>query len=187
MISYFDEQIGQLIEKLKAEHLYENTLIVFTSDNGPTFNGGSDSPWFNSGGLFNSAYGWGKCFLHEGGIRVPAIITWPGKIKPGTQSDHICAFQDVMPTLAELAGITCPPTDGISFLPTLLGKKGNKKNTLIYIGNILTQGLATKQSAWENGKESSRTSGKAIRKCSFIIWKRTSEKNTMWLRNIPIS
>lgn len=49
MISYFDEQIGQLIEKLKAEHLYENTLIVFTSDNGPTFNGGSDSPWFNSG------------------------------------------------------------------------------------------------------------------------------------------
>ena len=66
-------------------------------------------------------------------------------------------------------------------------KKGNKKNTLIYIGNILTQGLATKQSAWENGKESSRTSGKAIRKCSFIIWKRTSEKNTMWLRNIPIS
>ena len=89
--------------------------------------------------------------------------------------------------LAELAGITCPPTDGISFLPTLLGKKGNKKNTLIYIGNILTQGLATKQSAWENGKESSRTSGKAIRKCSFIIWKRTSEKNTMWLRNIPIS
>lgn len=57
MISYFDEQIGQLIEKLKAEHLYENTLIVFTSDNGPTFNGGSDSPWFNSGGPFNSAYG----------------------------------------------------------------------------------------------------------------------------------
>ena len=133
MISYFDEQIGQLIEKLKAEHLYENTLIVFTSDNGPTFNGGSDSPWFNSGGPFNSAYGWGKCFLHEGGIRVPAIITWPGKIKPGTQSDHICAFQDVMPTLAELAGITCPPTDGISFLPTLLGKKGKQKeHTYLY-------------------------------------------------------
>lgn len=72
-------------------------------------------------------------FLHEGGIRVPAIITWPGKIKPGTQSDHICAFQDVMPTLAELAGITCPPTDGISFLPTLLGKKGKQKeHTYLY-------------------------------------------------------
>ena len=65
MISYFDEQVGKLIQKLKAENLYDNTLIIFTSDNGPTFNGGSDSPWFNSGGWFKSEYGWGKCFLHE--------------------------------------------------------------------------------------------------------------------------
>lgn len=79
MISYFDEQIGQLIEKLKAEHLYENTLIVFTSDNGPTFNGGSDSPWFNSGGLFNSAYGWGKCFLHEEVSVSPPLSHGPAK------------------------------------------------------------------------------------------------------------
>lgn len=75
MISYFDEQVGKLVDKLKKDGLYDNTLIVYTSDNGPTFNGGSDSPWFNSGGLFNSEYGWGKCFLHEGGIRVPAIFT----------------------------------------------------------------------------------------------------------------
>ena len=54
-------------------------------------------------------------------------MTWPGHIKPGTESDHICAFQDVMPTLAEIAGISCPPTDGISFLPTLLGKKEEQK------------------------------------------------------------
>ena len=81
MISYFDEQVGKLVDKLKQEGLYENTLIIFTSDNGPTFNGGSDSPWFNSGGLFKSEYGWGKCFVHEGGIRVPAIVSWPGKIK----------------------------------------------------------------------------------------------------------
>lgn len=127
MISYFDEQIGKLIEALKKKNMYENTLIVFTSDNGATFNGGTDSPWFNSGGLFRSEYGWGKCFLHEGGIRVPAIMTWPGHIEPDTESDHICAFQDVMPTLAEIAGISCPPTDGISFLPILLGKKGKQK------------------------------------------------------------
>lgn len=122
MVSYFDEQIGKLIEKLKADHLYGNTFIVFTSDNGPTFNGGSDSPWFDSGGVFKSEYGWGKCFLHEGGIRVPAIVVWHGIIQAGTENDHICAFQDVMPTLAELIGVPCPPTDGISFLPVLLGQ-----------------------------------------------------------------
>ena len=81
MISYFDEQVGKLIQKLKAENLYDNTLIIFTSDNGPTFNGGSDSPWFNSGGWFKSEYGWGKCFLHEGGIRVPAVMVWKDKIR----------------------------------------------------------------------------------------------------------
>lgn len=121
MISYFDSQVGRLVGKLKEEGLYENTLIVFTSDNGPTFNGGTDSPWFDSGGIFRSEYGWGKCFLHEGGIRVPAIFTWPNRIEKGSESGHISAFQDVMPTLAELLGVECPPTDGISFLPALLG------------------------------------------------------------------
>lgn len=123
MISYFDEQVGKLVDKLKKDGLYDNTLIVYTSDNGPTFNGGSDSPWFNSGGLFKSEYGWGKCFLHEGGIRVPAIFTWPKKIAPNTETNHICSFQDVMPTFAEIAKGKCPQTDGISFLPTLLGEK----------------------------------------------------------------
>ncbi|MCE9107719.1 arylsulfatase [Bacteroides pyogenes] len=122
MISYFDEQVGKLVEKLKAEGLYEKTLIVFTSDNGPTFNGGTDSPWFNSGGLFRSEYGWGKGSLHEGGIRVPAIFTWAGKIAANSESDHLSGFQDVMPTLADIAGIPSPRTDGISFLPTLLGR-----------------------------------------------------------------
>lgn len=130
MISYFDEQIGRLIEKLKAEGIYENTLIVFTSDNGPTFNGGSDSPWFNSGGPFHSEYGWGKCFVHEGGIRVPAIISWPEKIQPDSQTDHISSFQDVMPTLADVAGIECPPTDGISFYPTLIGHTDKQRQHL---------------------------------------------------------
>lgn len=132
MISYFDEQVGKLIDELKQKGIYENTVIIFTSDNGPTFNGGSDSPWFNSGGLFKSEYGWGKCFLHEGGIRVPMIVNWSGKIKGGKETDHICAFQDVMPTLAELAKIKCPPTDGISFLPVLLGKKTKQEHEYLY-------------------------------------------------------
>ena len=127
MISYFDEQVGKLIATLKEEGLYENTLIVFTSDNGPTFNGGTDSPWFNSGGIFKSEYGWGKCFLHEGGIRVPAIFSWPNVIKEGTESNHISAFQDIMPTFADILSLDCPSTDGISFMPTLLGKSQKQK------------------------------------------------------------
>lgn len=133
MVSYFDEQVGKLIEKLKEMDLYEHTLIVFTSDNGPTFNGGADSPWFNSGGLFKSEYGWGKCFLHEGGIRVPAIFSWPGKIAPGSESALICGFQDIMPTLAELVSQPCPETDGISMLPTLLGEdERQQKHEYLY-------------------------------------------------------
>lgn len=132
MVSYFDEQVGHLVEKLKAEGLYENTIIVFTSDNGPTFNGGTDSPWFNSGGLFKSEAGWGKCSLHEGGVRVPTIISWPGKIEACSETDHISGFQDVMPTLADITGVECPPTDGISFLPTLLGKKQPKHDYLYF-------------------------------------------------------
>lgn len=133
MVSYFDEQVGKLIEKLKEMDLYEHTLIVLTSDNGPTFNGGADSPWFNSGGLFKSEYGWGKCFLHEGGIRVPAIFSWPGKIAPGSESALICGFQDIMSTLAELVSQPCPETDGISILPTLLGEdERQQKHEYLY-------------------------------------------------------
>ena len=123
MISYWDEQIGGLVQKLKDLGIYENTVIVFTSDNGPTFNGGSDSPWFDSAKPFKSEAKWGKASIREGGIRVPMIVSWEGKIKPGTTSNHICASWDVMPTACELAGIESPKTDGISFLPELLGKK----------------------------------------------------------------
>lgn len=122
MISYFDEQVGQLVDKLKDKGIYDNTIIIFTSDNGPSFNGGTDSPWFNSGGPFKSEYGWGKCFVHEGGIRVPMIAVWNGHIAAESVSDHMTSFQDFMPTLAELTGQECPETDGISFLPTLLGE-----------------------------------------------------------------
>lgn len=131
MISYLDEQIGELITELKRQEIYENTLIIFTSDNGPSFNGGTDSPWFDSAHPFKSEQGWGKTSLREGGIRVPMIAMWQGKIKAGTISDHISAFWDVMPTLAEIAGEKLSETDGISFLPALLGKK-QKKHDYLY-------------------------------------------------------
>lgn len=124
MISYLDEQVGLLVQQLKKDGLYDNTLIIFTSDNGPTFNGGTDSPWFNSGGLFKSEKGWGKSYVNEGGIRVPMIASWPGHIGKGTKSSHISAFWDMMPTLCDIAGIQAPADiDGISILPALTGKK----------------------------------------------------------------
>ncbi len=133
MISYLDEQIGMLVQQLKDLGIYDNTLIIFSSDNGPTYNGGTDSPWFNSGGPFKSEYGWGKGFTHEGGTRVPMIASWPGKIKAGTQSDHISAFWDVMPTLCEIAGVDAPTdTDGISFLPALIGTQQTAHNYLYW-------------------------------------------------------
>lgn len=122
MISYFDEQVGGLISKLKELDIYENTLIIVTSDNGPTFNGGSDSPYFDSAKPFKSEGGWGKASLREGGIRVPLIASWPGHVPTGTTTDHLSALWDMMPTLCEVAGVEAPATDGISFLPTLLGE-----------------------------------------------------------------
>ncbi|NQU55228.1 MAG: arylsulfatase [Bacteroidetes bacterium] len=124
MVSYLDENVGKLVQQLKDLGIYDNTLIVFTSDNGATYNGGTDSPWFDSGGPFKSEYGWGKGFTHEGGIRTPMVASWPAQIKTGTESDHISAFYDVMPTLCEIAGIDAPEDgDGISFLPALTGEE----------------------------------------------------------------
>ena len=127
MISHWDEQIGGLVTKLKELGIYENTIIIFTSDNGPTFNGGSDSPFFESAKPMKCEAGWGKASLREGGIRVPMIASWPGHIEAGSQSDLLSAFWDVMPTLCDIAGVECPPTDGISMLPELLGKKKKQK------------------------------------------------------------
>ena len=125
MISYLDEQIGELVHFLKDNDLMENTLIIFTSDNGPTYDtGGADTEFFESGGQFGSKRGEGKGFLKEGGIRVPMIANWKGKIRKQSVSDHISAFWDVLPTLTDLAGAAVQETtDGISFLPVLLEQK----------------------------------------------------------------
>lgn len=132
MISYLDEQVGGLVAKLKELGTYENTLIIFSSDNGPTYTGGADTPFFDSAKPFKTEYGWGKGFVHEGGIRVPMVAAWPGKIKPGSQTDHISSFYDVLPTICEIIDQVSPTgTDGISFLPTLLGKT-QKQHDYLY-------------------------------------------------------
>jgi arylsulfatase A-like enzyme len=120
MVDYLDMQVGEIVAKLKELGIYENTLIIFTSDNGPHQEAGADPDYFDSNGIFRGY----KRDLYEGGIRVPMIAVWDGKIAPGTETDHPSAFWDVFPTVAEMTGISTPENlDGISFLPTLLGKE----------------------------------------------------------------
>ena len=134
MISYLDQQVGELIQKLKSLGLYENTLIIFTSDNGPTYDvGGVDPHYFKSAGPFNTGRGWGKGFTHEGGIRVPMIVTWPNQIAPNTITTHLSAFWDIFPTLAEISAYKDnQQRDGISFLSTLHGKKQSEHDYLYW-------------------------------------------------------
>ena len=133
MISYLDDQVGLLVKQLKDLNLYDNTVIFFSSDNGPTYAGGSDSGYFDSAKPFSSEAGRGKGTVFEGGIRVPLVAAWPGKIKPGSKTDHISAFYDVLPTLCEITGISIPvDIDGISFLSSLLGKNQDRKHEFLY-------------------------------------------------------
>jgi len=119
MVDYLDMQVGEIVAKLKELGVYENTPIIFTSDNGPHQEGGADPDYFDSNGPLKGY----KRDLYEAGIRVPMIAVWEGKIAPGTSSGHISAFWDVFPTIAEIIGISSPDNiDGISFLPALLGK-----------------------------------------------------------------
>jgi arylsulfatase A-like enzyme len=125
MISILDQQVGEIVTKITDLGLAENTIIIFTSDNGPHLEGGADPDYFNSNGNLKGY----KRDLYEGGIRVPMIVKWQKKIKPGSTADHVSAFWDVFPTLAELAGEKeTQGLDGISFLPTLLGNTDKQKN-----------------------------------------------------------
>jgi len=129
MISYLDEQVGILVKQLKDEGLYDKTLIIFSSDNGPT---GSGVAWFKSAAPFRNEQGYIKGSLNEGGIREPMIAVWPGVIKPGSVSDNVSAFYDVMPTLAEITDSEIPDDlSGISFFDELKGKK-QKQHEYLY-------------------------------------------------------
>lgn len=133
MISYLDQQLGELIATLQELGIYENTIILFSSDNGPTYTGGVDFNYFKSSGPFSNGYGRTKGFVYEGGIRVPMVASWPGHIQAGTTSDHISAFYDLMPTFCDIARIEAPQeTDGISLLPALLGQPQREHDFLFW-------------------------------------------------------
>ena len=131
MISYLDYQIGSLVAMLKEKGLYDNTIIMITSDNGPSHNAYTNTDWFDCAHPFRSDKGWTKRSLHEGGIRMPFIVAWGDRLTPAV-SDHIGYFPDLMPTLCDIAGVESPATDGISFLPTLKGRRQPKHDYLYW-------------------------------------------------------
>lgn len=129
MITRLDTDIGKIMALLKETGLDENTLIIFSSDNGPHNEGGHDHTFFDSNGPLRGF----KRDLYEGGIRVPTIARWPGRIKAGTVSNQVWAFWDFLPTAAEIAGAKTPSgIDGKSMLPAFLGKKHVKRDFLYW-------------------------------------------------------
>ena len=135
MVTRMDRQVGQLFAKLRELGIADNTVVIFSSDNGPHYEGGAHPENFDSNGPLRG----GKRSMTEGGIRVPTIVWWPGRVKAGSVSDHPSAFWDFPATAVELGGGHVDfPNDGISFLPAMLGKKQRKHEVLyweFYEGN----------------------------------------------------
>ena len=126
MITRMDADVGRLLKKLKQLGIDDNTLVLFSSDNGPHAEGGNDPHFNDSNGPLRGI----KRDLTDGGIRVPMIARWPGRISAGKTSDLVGCFQDIMPTLAELTGTQehiPSDVDGISMAPTLLGNPAEQK------------------------------------------------------------
>jgi len=129
MVSRLDRSVGEIVAKVKELGIEKNTLIIFTSDNGPHLEGGATPDFFKSAGPFKGY----KRSLYEGGIRVPFIASWPGKVAYGKTSDYSSAFWDFLPTAAELAGIKLEqPTDGISMIPVLIGNSVQREHDFLY-------------------------------------------------------
>ena len=143
MITRMDEGIGLIMQGLKKYGIDEHTLVIFTSDNGPMIAEYTD--YFDSNGPLR---GW-KRDLYEGGIRVPMVARWPGKIRPGSTSSHISAFWDFLPTACEVADINSPPTDGISYLPELLGKTQKKHDFLYWEFPGMGYSTAVRKGKWK--------------------------------------
>ena len=154
MVTYLDKLIGEVLAKLQELGLEENTIVFFTSDNGPQPGAWSDIfvDYFDGNGPYRGA----KTNFYEGGIRVPLLVRWPGKIKASSTSDFVGYFADVMPTLGELAGAANKlpnDLDGISFVPTLLGQGEQKQHEYLYFEAAgPTQNIVQRAVRWGNWK-----------------------------------
>ena len=156
MVNRLDAQVGEIFDKLKEKGFDKNTLVIFTSDNGPHEEGGADPAWFNRDGLLRGT----KRSTHEGGIRVPFIAKGPG-VPAGTVNDHQLAFYDVMPTLLDYAGLDGDAYslkssteesryDGISFCETQTGNdEEQEKHEFLYWEFHETNMMALRMGDWK--------------------------------------
>ncbi len=155
MITRLDGYVGEILAKLHEKGLAENTIVIFTSDNGPHEEGGADPAFFGRDGKLRGL----KRQCLEGGIRVPFIVEWPGHVAAGTTNDLQIAFYDVMPTLCDLIGqknyvrrfarSENEYFDGISFARSLLGKKGQRKHDFLYWEFHETDQIGLRQGDWK--------------------------------------
>ena len=156
MITRLDSYVGEILALLKEKGLDENTIVVFTSDNGPHEEGGADPTFFGRDGKLRGL----KRQIHEGGIRVPFIVRWPGKVSPSVNDTKI-AFYDVMPTFSEIIGVDDFPGkyasaskpvdyfDGISFVPTLLGTGEQREHDFLYWEFDETDQIGVRKGDWK--------------------------------------
>ena len=157
MVTRLDTYVGEVLNKLKEKGFDKNTLVIFTSDNGPHMEGGADPDFFGYNAILRGT----KRQTHEGGVRVPFIAWWPGTVPSGVVNDHQLAFYDVMPTFCELAGVqdyvakyTNPNKevdyfDGLSFATTLLGKEGQQAHDFLYWEFEETDQVAVRMGDWK--------------------------------------
>ena len=158
MITRLDSYVGEVLKKLKEKGLDDNTIVIFSSDNGPHEEGGADPEFFGRDGKLRGL----KRQCHEGGIRIPFIVRWPGHVSAGKVNDHQLAFYDVMPTFCELIVDKAFPKkyinkkikndcfDGISFVPTLLGDDGKQqKHGFLYWEFHETDQIGVRMGDWK--------------------------------------
>lgn len=157
MITRLDTYVGDILRLLREKGLDRNTLVIFTSDNGPHEEGGADPTFFGRDGKLRGL----KRQIHEGGIRVPFIAYWPGTIRPGRTSDLQIAFYDIMPTMARLTGVSDFPGryanpdvaddrfDGISFYPTLMDQTGQAVHPFLYWEFDETDQIGVREGDWK--------------------------------------
>jgi arylsulfatase len=165
MVGYLDYQVGRIVEELKKLGIYENTIIFFTSDNGPVTTGGAVSQFFENARPFNQDSDKLKGSVYEGGIHVPMVVSWPEKVKKAVVSDHIFAAWDMFPTFCDITGSDHPDgLDGISILPSITGKGKQNEHEFLYWEYPERRGQqAVRMDNWKGIRDSTRDGNMKIR------------------------